>query len=152
MSESSAEQSMRRWRSGDPKRVVGRGHPVGDYLEAYDWEVLEQRRGHLRLRVQLPQQVMNPRGELFGGFTSTYADFASLFVFHTAREPDAPPRWLSTAHLRVDYFAPISGPQIELVGEVVNFTGRTGHVQIRFFDGAGQLCAIAQTTLIEQRD
>jgi hypothetical protein len=36
--------------------------------------------------------VMNPRGELFGGFTTTYLDFFALHVFHTSLAPDAPPR------------------------------------------------------------
>ena len=27
--EQSAERAFRRWRSDDPKRVVGHGHPVG---------------------------------------------------------------------------------------------------------------------------
>ena len=41
-SERSVEEMLRRWRSDDPQRVVGRGHPVGDFLEAHEWEVLER--------------------------------------------------------------------------------------------------------------
>jgi acyl-coenzyme A thioesterase PaaI-like protein len=142
---------LRRWRTDDPKRVVGRGHPVGDFLEAHEWEVLERGERRLRIRSHLPERVKNPRGELFGGFTPTYVDFFALHVFHTARAAEEPPRWLSTANLRVDYFAPIAGPHFEMHGEVLNRSGRTGHVEVRFI-AHGKLCAVAQTTLIELRD
>jgi hypothetical protein len=34
--------------------------------------------------------VMNPRGELFGGFTTTYLDFFALHVFHCASTTSPP--------------------------------------------------------------
>ena len=145
----SAESAFRRWRSDDPKRVIGRGHPVGDFLEAHEWELLERGPGRLAIRVKAPARVMNPRGELFGGFTTTYLDFFALHVFHTSLAPGAPLRWLSTASLRMDYFAPISGPSFEMHGEVLNRSGRTGHIEARFVTD-GRLCAIGQATLIEQ--
>jgi acyl-coenzyme A thioesterase PaaI-like protein len=144
----SAEGVLRRWRSDDPKRVVGRGHPVGDFLEAPEWEVLERGEARLRVCAQPPDHVMNPRGELFGGFTSTYLDFFALHVFHTSLAPGAPLRWLSTASLRVDYFAPITGPSFEMHGEVLNRSGRTGQVEVRFVVD-GRLCAMGHATLIE---
>lgn len=151
MDESSIEQVLRRWHTDDPKRVVGPGHPVGDFLEAPKWEVIDRGPGTLRMRAHLPDQVKNPRGELFGGFTATYLDFAALHVFLTTRRPDEPPRWLITAALQVNYFAPITGPEFEMRGTVVNRSGRTGYVQIEFFDRSGALCAIGQVTLLEQR-
>ena len=151
MSQESIEKALQRWRTDDPKRVIGPGHPVGDFLEAPEWELIERGPGSLRLRAHLPDQVKNPRGELFGGFTATYADFAALHVFHTARGPDEKPRWLTTASLQVNYFAPITGPEFEMLGKVVNRSGRTAHVQLDFLDRSGSLCATAQATLIEQR-
>ena len=145
-----AEAMLRRWRTDDPKRVVGAGHPIGDFLEAHAWEVLERAPGRLRVRARLPAAVMNPRGELFGGFTPTYVDFLALHVLHTARGADAPVGWLSTASLRIDYFAPLVGPEIEMAGELLNRSGRTAHVEIRFEERA-RLCALAQATLVEQR-
>jgi acyl-coenzyme A thioesterase PaaI-like protein len=146
-----AEQLLRRWATDDPTRVVGRGHPVGDFLDAHDWRVTARAPGSLRVRVALPPRVMNPRGELFGGFTPAYVDFFGLHVFHTLREPGVPRHWLSTAGLRVDYFAPIRGPELELHGEVLHRSGRTAHVQVRFQDDAQGLCALGQLTLIEHR-
>ena len=76
-------------------------------------------------------------------------DFFALHVFHTSRTPDAPVRWLSTASLRMDYFAPITGPSFEMHGEVLNRTGRTGQIETRFVVD-DRLCAVGQATLIEQ--
>jgi len=146
--EQSAEQALRRWRSDDPKRVIGRGHPAGDFLDAHEWEVLERSEGRLKVRAQPPDRVMNARSELFGGFTTTYLDLFALCVFHTNLAPGEPVRWLSTASLRIDYFAPITGPSFEMHGEVLNRSGRTGQIETRFVVD-GRLCAIGQATLIE---
>ena len=146
-----AEEAIRRWATDDPERLVGKGHPVGDYLDAPGWRVTFREPGRLRVRARLPDRVMNPRGELFGGFTPTYVDFFALHVFHSAREPDAPRQWLATADLRVDYFLPIHGPEMEMEGEILHRSGRTGHVQVRFIDDEGRLCALSQLTLIEHR-
>lgn len=151
MDSGDAEQVLSRWSTDDPERVVAKGHPVGDFLDAHAWRVLAREPGRMRIRASLPDRVMNPKGELFGGFTPTYVDFFALHVFHTSREPGAPRRWLATADLRVDYFAPIHGPEVEIEGCVLHRSGRTGHVQVKFFDDAKGLCALAQVTLIEQR-
>ena len=151
MSAGDAEEAIRRWSTDDPERVVGAGHPVGDYLDAPGWRVLEREPGRMRIRARLPERVMNPRGELFGGFTPSYVDFFALHVFHSSREPGAPRQWLATADLRVDYFLPIRGPEVEIEGEILHRSGRTGHVQVKFTDAEGRLCAISQLTLVEQR-
>lgn len=151
MGSSEAEAVLARWSTDDPERLVAKGHPVGDFLDAHDWRVLTREPGRIRVRARLPDRVMNPRGELFGGFTPTYVDFFALHVFHTSREDGAPRRWLATAGLRVDYFAPIHGPEVEIDGCVLHRSGRTGHVQVKFFDDEAGLCALAQVTLIEHR-
>ena len=66
------------WSAPEPGRLMGRGHMAGDFLEAYDWTVLEERVGFLRLDAGLPDHVKNPRGQLFGGFTPTYVDLVAL--------------------------------------------------------------------------
>lgn len=144
------EEFARRWATDDPARVVGPGHPVGDLLDAPAWRVVERGPGRLYVRAGLPEAVRNPRGELFGGFTPTYVDFFAIHVFHTARGEDEPRRWLHTAGLRVDYFAPIRGPEFDMRGCVLHRGGRTGYVEVRFED-EGRLCAIAQATLVEAR-
>jgi acyl-coenzyme A thioesterase PaaI-like protein len=141
----------RPWLPAPPGRLLGRGHPAGDFLEAYDWRVLDAAPGRYRIEAHLPTRVRNPRGQLFGGFTPTYVDFFALHVFHAARSEGEPRRWLATANLRVDYFLPIHGPEFEMEGCVLHKSGRTGHVEVRFVDLEGRLCALAQATLIEHR-
>jgi acyl-coenzyme A thioesterase PaaI-like protein len=145
------EAVARTWDTDDPERLVGRGHPIGDCLDAHTWRVLERTPARLRVRAVLSDMVRNPRGELFGGFTPTYVDFFALHVFHAARSEGEPRRWLATANLRVDYFLPIHGPEFEMEGCVLHKSGRTGHVEVRFVDLEGRLCALAQATLIEHR-
>jgi acyl-coenzyme A thioesterase PaaI-like protein len=145
-----AEDTLRLWKTEDPMRVVGKGHPIGDYLEAHAWEVLEREPGRMRVRARLPGRVMNPRDELFGGFTPTYVDFFALHVVQTVWDDSEQMRWQQTANLRVDYFAPITGPEFEMQGEILNRTGRTHFVEVRFLD-RDRLCAVAQTTLIAER-
>jgi acyl-coenzyme A thioesterase PaaI-like protein len=129
-----------------PGRLMGRGHPVGDYLEAHDWELLEERDGFLRLRVHLPPQVRNPRGDLFGGFTPTYVDLVALLTYRAGQHAHAPRGWLHTMSMRVDYFEPIrDGFTIE--SAVIRKRGRNAWIETRFLDDAGTLLAFALTTL-----
>ncbi len=145
------EEFARRVATDDPERLVGPGHPIGDFLGAPEWRVLERAPGRLRVRAVLCDAVRNPLGELFGGFTPTFVDFFALHVFHTTRAEGEPRRWLATANLRVDYFAPIHGPEFEMDGTMLHRSGRTGHIEVRFRDAERRLCALAQATLIEQR-
>ncbi|MEM7413162.1 MAG: PaaI family thioesterase [Myxococcota bacterium] len=144
------EEWAKAWSTEDPERLVGRGHPVGDFLAADRWVVLEREPGRLRVRCALVEAVRNPKGELFGGFTPTYVDFFALFVFHQSRAADEPRQWLATTHLRVDYFAPVQGPEFEMAGHVVHKRDRSAHVEIRFEAGES-LCALAHATLLERK-
>ena len=146
----SIETLARRWRTADPARLVGRGHPVGDFLEAYDWIVVEERTGFLKVSCHLPAQVRNPRGDLFGGFTPTYADFIAVFTGRAGNRQEPPATWLNTASLCVDYFQRIDGGFL-MEGQVLHRSGRTMHMQIRFTDAAGKLLALARATIIEQQ-
>ena len=149
MKATSLEEWAKAWESRDPARLVGRGHPIGDFLGADAWQVLARERGRLRVRCALVEAVRNPKGELFGGFTPTYVDFFALHVFHQSRAEGEPRQWLVTTHLRVDYFAPLVGPEFEMDGRVLHRRGRSGHVEIRF-EANGELCALAHATLLER--
>ena len=129
---------------------MNRGHPVGDFLEAHAWDLLEERRGFLRLRIHLPAQVKNPRGQLFGGFTPTYVDLIALFTVRSRaqRTDRARHRWLATTSMRVDYFEPIVGPNFIIDSRREKQRGRTHHVLTRFLQD-GELAVIAATTLRE---
>jgi acyl-coenzyme A thioesterase PaaI-like protein len=134
----------------EPGRLVGRGHPAGDFLEAHEWRVVERAPGYLKVDAHLPDRARNPRGQLFGGFTPTYVDLISLFAARTTESSgsDAAPQWLATTNMRVDYFDPVTGPRFFLESRVVRERGRTVMIETRFLDpGDGKLLVFALTTL-----
>jgi acyl-coenzyme A thioesterase PaaI-like protein len=147
-----SDTRRRPWMAPEPGRLLGKGHPAGDFLEAYEWRVLERGPGFLKVEAHVPDHVRNPRGQLFGGFTPTYVDLISLFASRTS--PDAPPQtdstpqWLATTNMRVDYFDPVIGPRFHLEARIVRERGRTVMIETRFLDPAdGKLLVFALTTL-----
>jgi acyl-coenzyme A thioesterase PaaI-like protein len=138
------------WRTAEPGRLVGRGHPAGDFLEAYDWEVLHEEVGYLRVSAHVPEHVKNPRGQLFGGFTPTYVDLIALFTCRAGPERQAPRdpmrQWMATTSMRLDYFEPIVGPTFVLESRLEKKRGRTHFVVTRFLQD-DDLAVLAATTL-----
>jgi acyl-coenzyme A thioesterase PaaI-like protein len=146
---SGAHPARPAWSVPPPGRILGRGHGAGDFLEAYDWDVREQRDGYLSLEIHLPDHVRNPRGQLFGGFTPTYVDLIALLTVRPRdRSGDRPPMWLATTNMRVDYFEPIVGPRFRVESTLERRRGRTLFVITRFFQD-GALAVFALTTMRE---
>lgn len=135
------------WEEPEPGRLVGRGHVAGDFLEAYTWDVLEKREGLVRVGARLPSHLLNPKGELFGGFTPAYVDFMALQTFWSGREPTPGHPWLATVNLRVDYFDPIRGPDFEMVGRLVHSRGSLFWVECQFLDPSGKMLSLGHATL-----
>lgn len=149
--ESRTPAFIRAWAARKPGQLMGKGHPAGDFLEAYEWTVLEEGPGFLRIRAHLPDHVRNPRGQLFGGFTPTYVDLVALFTVR-AGEERAVERfrtWLATTNMRVDFFEPIVGPEFVIESRLVKKRGRTNFVETSFFDPPDNLAVLAVTTLRE---
>ncbi len=139
----------RPWATTEPGRLVNKGHGAGDVLEAWKWQVVERSAGKLVIDAHLPEHLMNPQGQLFGGFTPTYVDFVSLHTLHSMdpdRDPTSPKDWLTTINMRCDYFEPILGPTFVVEGEVINTRGLTSLVSAKFFQG-DTMAAHAITTL-----
>jgi len=147
--ETMAPEIVRAWASPEPGRLFGRGHPVGDFLEAYEWRVIEERPGRLVLDVHLPAQVKNPRGQLFGGFTPTYVDLVALRTVRAGLPNKAPRGWLATVNMRIDYFEPVV-EEFRIESSVLHRRGRTVLVETRFLDRSGTLLVFAVTTLRER--
>ena len=142
---------VRAWTTREPGRLIGKGHPAGDFLEAYRWQVLEEREGYLRLRAHVPDHVKNPRGQMFGGFTPTYVDLVALFTVR-AGESGRERRfrtWLATTNMRVDYFEPVVGPEFVIESRLLKKRGRTNFVETRFLDSEDTLAVFAVTTMRE---
>lgn len=140
----------RPWATTEPGRLVGRGHPAGDFLEAYAWELLEEGPGHVRVSAHVPAHVKNPRGQLFGGFTPTYVDLIALFTVRagSAARDSRGRRWLATTSMRLDYFEPIVGPTFILDSRREKQRGRTHFVVTRFLQD-DELAVLAATTMRE---
>ena len=140
----------RPWGPTEPGRLIGRGHPAGDFLEAWAWEILEEGDGFIKVSAHLPDRVRNPRGQLFGGFTPTYVDMIALFTARRRgpRDAEAAPRWLATTSMRLDYLRPIVGPKFVMDSRRETQTGRTHLVLTRFLQD-GELAVLAATTMRE---
>ncbi len=148
--ESSAPDTARPWADEVPEgRLVNEGHSAGNVLEAHEWRVLQREPGLLRIEAHLPAALLNPRGQLFGGFTGTYVDFVSLYT--RRGDPTSPRGFQSTINMRIDYFEPITGPTFEIEGRVINERGRNALVETRFFQD-GVLAVYAITTMRELAD
>jgi len=138
------------WRTAEPGRLVGRGHPAGDFLEAWRWDVLDEEVGYLRVCAHLPDHVKNPRGQLFGGFTPTYVDLIALFTTRAGPERLAPRdpqrQWMATTSMHLDYFEPVIGPTFVLDSRLETKRGRTHFVVTRFLQD-DVLAVLASTTM-----
>jgi len=141
----------RAWMERRPDQLIGKGHPAGDFLEAYEWKLAEERPGYLRIEAHVPAHVKNPRGQLFGGFTPTYVDLVALLTVRAGepRGQPRPPTWLATTNMRVDYFEPIIGPRFVIESRLVKKRGRTNFVETRFYDPGETLAVFAVTTMRE---
>lgn len=150
MSEPPPLPFIRDWMTRKPGQFIGRGHMAGDFLQAYDWKVIEERPGFLRVLAHVPDHVKNPRGQMFGGFTPTYVDLVALFTVRAGDEHQgAVYNWLATSSMRVDYFEPILGPEFLMESSLVKKRGRTNLVETRFYDPRDTLAVLAITTVRE---
>jgi acyl-coenzyme A thioesterase PaaI-like protein len=142
---------IRAWLVREPGRLIGKGHPAGDFLQAHEWHVLQERQGFLRIRAHVPAHLKNPRGQMFGGFTPTYVDLVGLFTVWAGEERRDPRSrsWLATTNMRVDYFEPLVGPEFIIESRLVKKQGRTMFVETCFFDPEDTLAVFALVTMRE---
>jgi acyl-coenzyme A thioesterase PaaI-like protein len=139
------QEIERPWLPAPPGRLLGRGHPVADFLEAHEWRVLEHEPGRYRIEAHLPPQVKNPRGQLFGGFAGTYVDLLAVYTARSAAQHV--PSGLVTVNLRIDYFEPIGDARFILESRVVHSRGKNHLVEVLFKSSEGKLLVFAITTL-----
>jgi acyl-coenzyme A thioesterase PaaI-like protein len=137
------------WRDPPPGRLMGPGHPAGDFLNAPDWRVLEESEGRLVVDVPLVDAAKNFRGHLFGGFAPTYIDLIALRTVSAGARERAH-GWLVTLNMRLEYFEPVEGPRFIIESRVVNRRGRSLLVEVTFRDNAGKMLVFATLMLMEQ--
>lgn len=122
------------------------GHCAGDLLQAADWLVLEESEGHVLIDAHVPVQVLNPRQQLFGGFTGTYVDMLAIYTVRTLFA-DRQDYWVTTINMRIDYLEPVMGPRMRMRGELINQGRSTALISVTFFDEAGTKLVYALVTL-----
>jgi acyl-coenzyme A thioesterase PaaI-like protein len=137
------------WRDPPPGRLMGPGHPAGDFLDGPDWRVLEEGEGRLVVDVPLVNPAKNFRGHLFGGFAPAYIDLIALRTV-SAGARAKPHGWLVTLNMRIEFFEPVEGPRFLIESRIVNRRGRTLLVEVLFKDDLGKMLLFATLMLMEQ--
>ncbi len=123
------------------------GHNAGDLVEAAKWIVLTQQPGLVEVDAHLPAHLLNPRDQLFGGFTGTYVDMISIYTVRTLFTEQSQFKWSATVNMRIDYFAPVLGPRFLLKGELIRDSKSTCLIATHFTDMDGNKLVYAITTL-----
>ena len=100
------------------------GHNAGDLVESYKWKILREKSGLVEVDAHLPEHLLNPRNQLFGGFTGTYVDMISIWTVRSIFTDETDFNWATTVNMRIDYFLPVTGPRFLLKGELIK-EGRT---------------------------
>jgi len=126
------------------------GHNAGDLVESYKWKILREEPGLVEIDVHLPEQLLNPRKQLFGGFTGTYVDMISIYTARSLFTDADEFRWAATVNMRIDYFAPVVGPRFLLRGEMINDGRTTCMIATHFTDPKGNKLVYAITTMRKQ--
>ena len=96
------------------------GHNAGDLVESYKWEVMKEAPGEFQVKAHLPERLLNPRKQLFGGFHGVYVDLMSIYAGRTLLTDTQSFKWSTTINMRIDYFAPVEGESLLLNSEVIN--------------------------------
>jgi acyl-coenzyme A thioesterase PaaI-like protein len=122
------------------------GHCAGDLLEAPQWTVVEEGKGLIVIDAHIPDQVLNPRQQLFGGFTGTYVDMIAIYTLRTLY-PSREQFWITTINMRIDYLEPVLGPRMILRGELINQGRSTSLISVTFLDEQDKKMVYALVTL-----
>ena len=96
------------------------GHNAGDLVESYKWSIIKKTHGELEVKAHLPERLLNPREELFGGFHGVYVDLMSIYAARTLFTDTQSFKWSTTINMRIDYFTPVKGDSFLLNSEVIN--------------------------------
>ena len=123
------------------------GHNAGDLVESYKWKVIREAPGELEVKAHLPERLLNPREQLFGGFHGVYVDLMSIYAARTLLTDAQPVRWSTTINMRIDYFTPVEDESFLLNSEVINDGKSTCLVATTFKSTEGRKLVFAIATL-----
>lgn len=128
-----------------------RGHNAGDLVESYKWKILREQPGLIEVDAHLPDHLLNPRNQLFGGFTGTYVDIISIWTVRSLFTAKTDFEWAATVNMRIDYFLPVTGPRFLLQGELIKEGKTTCLVATHITDMDNNKLVYAITTLRKNR-
>ena len=148
MSEKAPNEYPRPWLPPPPGRLLGRGHPAGDFLEAYDWTVLDHTPGSFKIEAHLPAHVKNPRGQLFGGFTPAYIDLVAVRTVHSLVAGGL--RGVITLNMRVDYLEPVQDGRFRIESRIVHSRSKTHLTEVLLKSLDDKLLVFSIVTLRER--
>ena len=133
----------------DPKQpiFVKPGHNAGDLVESYKWKILQEQTGLIEVDAHLPEHLLNPRNQLFGGFTGIYVDMISIWTVHSLFSDKTGFKWATTVNMRIDYFLPVTGPRFLIKGELIKEGRTTCLVATHFTDMDNNKLVYAITTM-----
>ena len=134
-------------KANDRPMFLKPGHNAGDLVESHKWKVLREELGMVEVDVHLPDHLLNPRKQLFGGFTGVYVDMVSIYAARTLFEETKEFQWAATVNMRIDYLAPVLGPRFVLKGEVIHDGKTTCLVASHLTDMDGNKLVYAITTM-----
>ena len=77
-------------KANDRPMFLKPGHNAGDLVESHKWKVLREELGMVEVDVHLPDHLLNPRNQLFGGFTGVYVDMVSIYAIPTGHQRYGP--------------------------------------------------------------
>ena len=100
--------------------LLSPGHNAGDLVESHKWSIIKEALGELEVKAHLPERLLNPREQLFGGFHGVYVDLMSIYAARTLLTDTQSFKWSTTINMRIDYFAPVEDQSFLLNSEVIN--------------------------------
>lgn len=127
------------------------GHNAGDLVETNDWKILREEPGLVEVDAHLPKHLLNPRNQLFGGFTGVYVDMISIYTVRTLFTDEQDFKWAATVNMRIDYFLPVLGPRFILKGELIKDGKTTCLIASHLTDLEGNKLVYAITTMRKSR-
>jgi len=131
----------------EPPPFMKPGHPAGDLLTTSEWKFLCEERGLIEVEAPLPAHLLNPKNQLFGGFTGTYVDMIAILTTRSLFDESRPFHFSPTINMRIDFLAPVVGPRFLLRGELINQGRSTTLVATHFSTMDGEKLVYAITTL-----
>jgi acyl-coenzyme A thioesterase PaaI-like protein len=121
---------------------------IGEHFDVANWKIITDEPGCMRVEVPLHPWLRNPLGQLFGGFTPSYADILSTRVVRGSdrvlRESSI---WYATTGVRVDYLEPIVDDSFQIECQLLKARGKSMLVETKFYQGE-VLAAFAVMTLL----